>query len=168
MVHNRYLIRGGEDESFDSESFLLESHGNQVFKYIRNNKEIQNTSKWKLGIRTIWSRQDYQQIRKVIKANKPDVVHIQNFFPLISPAVYYAAKAEGVPIVQSIRNYRLWCLNGYFFREGRVCEDCLSGVPISGIARKCYRGSYSASATVTSMLTFHRALKTWQKMVDCY
>ena len=168
MVQNRYLIRGGEDECFDSESSLLESYGNSVSRYVRHNKDVKSIPNWKLGIRTIWNQEDYQQIRYLIKKEKPNIVHVQNFFPLISPAIYYAAKAERVPVVQSLHNYRLWCLNAYFFREGKVCEDCFGKVPLAGIARKCYRDSYAASATVASMLTIHRGFQTWNSMVDCY
>ncbi len=168
IVHNRYLIRGGEDECVDSEIALLESHGHQIIKYIQNNDKIKNIPKWKLGIRTIWNQQDYWQIRDLISREKPDVVHVHNFFPLVSPAVYYAANHEQTPVIQSLHNYRLWCLNAYLFRNDQVCEDCLGKIPILGVARKCYRESYVASATIASMLTIHRALGTWQKMVDAY
>ena len=168
MAQNRYLIRGGEDENFDSESKLLESYGNQVIRYIQDNKNIQNIPNWQLGIRTIWSQQDYHQIRNIIQDRKIDIVHVQNFFPLISPAVYYAAKDEKVPVVQSLHNYRLFCLNAYFFREGKICEDCLGKFPLQGITQKCYRKNYSASIAVASMLSIHRLVNTWNKMVDCY
>ena len=169
MVHNQYLIRGGEDESFDNESSLLESYGNTVFKYIQNNNNIDLTSKLKLGIRTIWSNQDYRNLRFEIKEKKPDIVHVQNFFPLISPAVYYAAKQEGVPVVQSLRNYRFKCLNGYLFRNRSICENCLhKSIPISGLVNKCYRDNSAASFAVASMLTIHRVMQTWNKMVDSY
>lgn len=169
MVQNRYLIRGGEDETFDSESSLLEYHGNEVIRYIQDNKSIADIPNWQLGIRTIWSQEDYHNLRHLIRNKKPDLVHVQNFFPLISPTVYYAAKAEKVPVVQSLHNYRLWCLNAYFFRNGNVCQDCLKKpIPLPGIIHKCYRGNYAASLTVASMLTIHRAIQTWNKMVDCY
>ena len=168
MVQNRYLIRGGEDENFDSETALLESYDNEVIKYLQDNESIKNIPSWKLGIRTVWSQDNYYRIKWLIKNHKIDIVHVQNFFPLISPAVYYAAKAEKVPVVQSLHNYRLFCLNAYFFREGKVCEDCLGKFPFSGITRKCYRESYSASIAVASMLSIHRLVNTWNKMIDCY
>jgi glycosyltransferase involved in cell wall biosynthesis len=97
------------------------------------------------------------------------VAHFHNTFPLVSPAGYYAAKAEGVPVVQTLHNYRLLCPNALFFRDGRVCEDCMSKViPWPGVVHKCYRGSRAASGLVTAMLTTHRVLRTWTEMVDAY
>ena len=70
MVQNRYLIRGGEDENFDSETALLESYDNEVIKYIQDNESIKNIPSWKFGIRTIWSPEDYHQIRNIIQDRK--------------------------------------------------------------------------------------------------
>ena len=169
MVHNRYLIRGGEDEIFDSESKLLEAHNHEIIKYIQNNKIIQDIPRLKLGIRTIWSQEDYINIKEIIKYKKPDLIYVQNFFPLVSPAVYYAAKQENIPIFQYLQNYRFWCLNGYFFREEKVCEDCLGKtLAIPGIARQCYRNSFGASFSVASMLFVHNMINTWNKTVDAY
>jgi len=96
-------------------------------------------------------------------------MHCTNTFPLISPAAYYAARGEGVPIVQSLHNYRLFCLNACFLRNDRVCEDCLGkGVPWPGILHGCYRSSRPASAVVAGMLSLHRVMRTWSRMVDRY
>lgn len=98
-----------------------------------------------------------------------DLVHVQNFFPLISPSVYYAAKAEKVPVVQTLHNYRLLCPNGLFFRDGHVCEDCLGKpVPWPGVLHACYRESRTATTAATVMLTTHRIMRTWTEMVDVY
>lgn len=93
----------------------------------------------------------------------------QNLFPLISPSAYYAAKAEGLPTVQTLRNYRLFCLNSFLFRQGHPCEDCLQQLlPWPGVVHACYRDNRMASATVATMLATHRALRTWQRKVDIY
>ncbi|MEL7357658.1 MAG: glycosyltransferase [Cyanobacteria bacterium J06560_6] len=169
MAHNRYQNRAGEDRSFDAESSLLEQYGTTVIRYIQDNKKITGESKLKLALRTIWSQQDYKAVRKIIKEEKIDVLHVQNHFPLISPSIYYAANDEGIPVVQSLRNYRLFCLNAYLFREGKVCENCLAQpIPWLGVYRKCYRDSLSASFVLNSSLIFHRLLKTYQKKVDLF
>src|SRR5581483_9761958 len=117
--------------------------------------------------RTVWSRPAYRVLRELLRAHRPAVAHFHNTFPLISPAAYYACRAERVPVVQTLHNFRLLCPNALFFRDGRVCEDCLGkAVPWPGVAHKCYRGSRSASAAVCTMLTVHRALGTWHTAVD--
>lgn len=169
MAHNRYQIRGGEDESFDSESNLLEQYGNTVIRYLKNNNEISSSSIIKVALRTLWSTEDYKNIRALIQAEKPDLLHVQNHFPLISPAIYYAAKEERIPVVQTLRNYRLYCLNAYFFRAGEVCEDCLGQpIPWPGIQHKCYRNSRAGSSVVSSSIVLHRFLKTYSKKVDLF
>lgn len=168
-IHNQYLIRGGEDESFAAEDRLLQEQGHQVDTYIENNKRIADLGLWRTGLKAMWSTESYELIRQKLRQSTYDVVHIQNFFPLISPSVYYAAKAEGLPVVQSLRNYRLSCPNALFFRDGKVCEDCLGKlIPWPAIVHHCYRDSRSASAVTSMTLTLHRLLRTWDKQVDVY
>jgi glycosyltransferase involved in cell wall biosynthesis len=101
--------------------------------------------------------------------HRPQVVHFHNTLPLISPAAYYAARAEGVAVVQTLHNFRLVCLNALLFRDGKPCEDCLGKtLPWRGVARNCYRDSRAASAAVAAMLITHRLLGTWSNVVNAY
>jgi len=168
-VHNKYQIRGGEDESRESEERLLRDRGHQVEVYEESNDHLAAIGAAQVAIKTVWSSEAYEIVRQRLKTTKHDLIHVQNFFPLISPSVYYAARAEGVPVVQTLRNYRLLCPNALFFRDGQVCEDCLGKpVPYPGVLHGCYRESRIASGGVTTMITVHRALNTWNEMVDTY
>lgn len=168
MLHNRYLISGGEDVSTEAEARLLRSFGPEVDLYeVRNEDELRFPT-WTIGLRAIWSASAFREVRSRVRAGRCTVVHVQNFFPLLSPSVYYAAKAERVPVVQTLRNYRLLCPNALFFRDGRVCEDCLGRPPWPGVVHACYRGSRAATAAVASMVGIHRLLGTWARMVDVY
>ena len=120
-------------------------------------------------MRTVWADDSYAAIKRLIKDERPEVVHFQNTFPLISPAAYYAARRGGAAVVQALRNYRALCSNGLFFRDGRVCEDCLGRtVPWPGLSHACYRGSHPASGVVMAMQSTHNMLGTWQNQVDLY
>lgn len=168
-VHNRYQIRGGEDGSRELEERLLRDMGHQVDVYEEHNDRVATLSKLRLVSKTIWSVETYQNLNSLLTEQSYDVIHVQNFFPLISPSVYYAAKAKGIPVVQTLRNYRLLCPNGEFFRDGRVCEDCLGQfVPLPGVVHACYRGNRAATAVVAAMLTVHRAMGTWTNLIDIY
>ena len=130
QVHNSYQRRGGEDQVCVAEYELLKSHGHHVIQYLKHNDAIRGMSSIGIGLRTIWNRDTYQQLRTLIRQESPDVVHAHNTFPLVSPALYYAAAAEHVPVVQTLHNYRLLCPAATFFRNGRVCEKCMhSSVP---------------------------------------
>ena len=147
----------------------MESHGHQVLRFIRHNDAIARMKRFDVAPRAIWNWDTFHELRDLIRRERPSVMHCTNTFPLISPAAYYAARAEGVPIVQSLRNYRLFCLNACFLRNDRVCEDCLGkGVPWPGVLHGCYRSSRTASAVVAAMLSLHRVLRTWTRMVDRY
>jgi glycosyltransferase involved in cell wall biosynthesis len=168
-VHNRYLIRGGEDESREAEENLLRQMGHQVDVYEEDNKTLASLNKVQALTRTIWSQSSYRKIREQLNQAQYDIVHIQNFFPIISPSAHYAAQAAGVPVVQTLRNYRLLCPNALFFRDNQVCEDCLGKkIPYPGVLHRCYRESLPASVGVTAMLTTHRLLKTWIRKVNVY
>ena len=169
MAHNRYLQRGGEDLSTESEIELLRQNDISVDFFEKDNLTIAKSGQLRTALATIWSQTVYTQVRKLIRERRHDVVHVQNFFPLISPAIYYAAKAEGAAVVQTVRNFRLTCPGGLFLREERVCEKCLGKTfPWPGIQHACYRNSYGGSGAIASMIAIHHLLGTWQKKIDQY
>lgn len=169
LCHTYYQQRGGEDESFSAEARLLEDRGHDVIRYTLHNDALSAMSSWQAARAAIWNPQTYRDARRLLRQHRPAVMHCTNIFPLMSPAVYYAARAERVPIVQSLRNYRLFCPGALFQRDDRVCEDCLGRlVAWPAIRHRCYRNSRLASAAVTAMLAFHRLLGTWNRVVDLY
>src|SRR5215218_10268668 len=169
LIHNEYQQPGGEDQVFAAEAKLLEDNGQRVLRYSVHNDQVAGMNLMTLAASTIWNRSSYHELRAVIHKERPQVAHFHNTLPLISPAGYYAAKAERVPVVQTLHNYRLLCPNALFFRDGHVCEDCQGKfVPWPGVLHACYRGSRPASAVVAAMLTTHRALRTWTEQVDVY
>jgi glycosyltransferase involved in cell wall biosynthesis len=169
LVHNRYQQPGGEDQVFAAETALLNSHGHQVVQYAVHNERVKVMNKLSLGASTLWNHRTYRELRAVIQLERPAVTHFHNTFPLISPAAYYASNGLGVPVVQTLHNYRLLCPNALLFRQERPCEDCLTKFfPWPGIVHACYRGSRTASATVAAMLSLHRAIGTWTHKVDVF
>ena len=169
LCHNFYLQAGGEDQSFAAEARLLEERGHDVIRYTAHNDVIAGMGRLDVARRTLWNPETYTRVRELIRRERPAVMHCTNTFPLISPAVYYAARAEGVPVVQSLRNYRLLCPNALFLRDGRVCEDCLGrSLPWPGVLHGCYRGDRAATAVVAVLNAGHRALRTWSRAVDLY
>lgn len=169
MVHNRYRIRGGEDESTDAERDLLRRHGHRVDLFEAHNDDIVDDRPLGVAAGTIWSRRAAAALAHKLRAGSYDLVHVQNFFPLLSPAVHYVAKRHGLPVVQSLRNYRLLCVNGMFFRDGRPCEKCADkSVPWPGVQHGCYRESRTASAAVAAMVATHNLLRTWHRKVDLF
>jgi glycosyltransferase involved in cell wall biosynthesis len=169
VVHNSYQQRGGEDFAVEREIELLRERGHQISTFFVSNDDITNMSRARLAADTLWSSSSKRSMKESLQSERPNVVHFQNTFPLISPAAYFAARSEGVPVVQTLHNYRLLCPNALFFRDGGACEDCLGKpVPWPGVLHSCYRGDRAASGVVAGMLTAHRFLKTWKEKVDVY
>lgn len=169
LVHNFYQRPGGEDQVFTAEADLLKSRGHEVLRYSTHNDKVSDKNVLSLAKITVWNGKAYRELRELLRQEQPHMVHLHNTFPLISPAAYYAAQAEGVPVVQTLHNYRLLCPDALFLREGRVCEDCLGrAVPWPGVVHACYRESRTASGVVAAMLAAHRTLDTWTEAVDTY
>jgi glycosyltransferase involved in cell wall biosynthesis len=169
VAHNFYKQPGGEDQCVAAEIAMLRAHGHNVTEYRLRNESIDATSRLDVALRTIWSLPAFRELRELFRAHQPQIAHFHNTFPLISPAAYYAARAENVRVVQTLHNFRLCCSNAVLFRDGKVCEACLGksfGWP--GIVHKCYHDSRAATAAIAAMVATHRVLGTWQKAVDVY
>jgi glycosyltransferase involved in cell wall biosynthesis len=169
LCHSYYQQRGGEDLSFESEANLLERNGHEVVRYTLNNHSIAGLSQIEAARRSIWNRQTFTEVKHILGTKRFDVMHCTNTFPLISLAAYDAARAEKVPIVQSLRNYRLLCPAAFLMREGQVCQDCVGKkFAWPGIVHACYRKSRIATAVVALISLFHRRRRATQRDADCY
>jgi len=172
VIHCHYQRRGGEDSVFEMEIQLLRDAGHEVIVHTRDNSEIRELSgvrKLKLVSQVIWSSDVHEGILELVRRASPDVVHFHNTFPLISPSAYYACAEAGVPVVQTLHNYRLLCPGAAFLRDGKVCESCLGrAVPWPGVLHGCYQGSRAATLAAATMLSVHRSAGTWRNKVNLY
>src|SRR5258705_10926100 len=169
VVHNYYQQPGGEDEVFAAESQLLERNGHEVHRFVLRNDGLEGLNRLVLARDTIWNHSSYQSLRALVQRLRPDVVHFHNTLPRISPSAYYAVGHQGIPVVQTVHNYRLVCPNGLLFRNGAPCHECVGhALALPAIAHRCYRGSRSASAVVAGMTATHRLFGTFRKRVTLY
>ena len=167
ILHNTYQQEGGEDQVVANESALLRRHGDTVILHTVSNDGIKGF--WR-KMATAWqvpySRSARQEILEVIEAERPDIVHVHNIFPLLTPSVYDACREAGVPVVQTLHNYRNICPGSLLMREGKVCEKCIQGSPYQAVLHKCYRDSGLGSLAVARMVDVHRRRGTWETKVD--
>lgn len=169
MLHNRYLVPGGEDQCRIAEAALLRDYGHEVELLEEDNRRIEQLGQARTAVRTVWSRESYRRIDELLRSRPFDILHVQNFFPLWSPSVYYAAARNRVPVVQTLHNYRLMCVNSLFFRDQHLCQECLGRfLPWHGVVHACYRNSRAASAVVAGMVGGHKLAGTWRKRVSTY
>ena len=168
IAHNAYQLGGGEDVVVEAEGELLRGHGHQVEVYRRHNDELKSMPRALAAASAIWSRRSATEIARRCDVLRPDVIHVHNTFPLISPSILWVAHRRGIPVVQTLHNFRLLCPQAMFLRDGKVCEDCLGKLPWRAVARRCYRGSTLQSAVAGGALAIHRALGTYRQRVTRY
>lgn len=172
LAHSFYQHPGGEDQVVAAEAELLRSSGHEVVTFHRRNIEVSGYGGLQtatLAARTVWAWDSYSDLRALLQRERPDLAHFHNILPLISPSAFYACKSEGVPVVQTLHNYRMICPSATLFRNGHLCEECVGTSSFApAIAHACYRGSRSATVAVASMISVHRAMGTWSREVDCY
>ena len=166
LLHNSYKQPGGEDTAFAAEAALLREAGYEVHSKIVSNDAIAGIAS---KARTFWTA-PHDNARKawmgqLLERTGAQIVHIHNFFPLLTPAVHQAAAERGVAVVQSLHNYRLLCAGAQFLRNGQVCEKCLHGNRLWGVFHRCYRGSLPGSASLVAMQSRASRRKTWQRHV---
>jgi glycosyltransferase involved in cell wall biosynthesis len=167
--HNYYQQPGGEDIAFANEKNLLRRNGHEVVEYLDSNTRLNTMGRLDAAVQTLWSRHSYQAVKTLIRNSRPDIAHFHNTFLLLSPSVYDACSEMGVPVVQTLHNYRLVCPVALLHRKGQVCEACLGKkIAWPGVWHGCYHGSRTQTAVVASMLALQWMRKTWRDRVDVF
>jgi glycosyltransferase involved in cell wall biosynthesis len=167
VAHNRYRQRGGEDGVFENEVKLLAAAGHDIDTLVVSNDGVTSfLGKALTAMRTVENPVGVAAMVQAIERSRPEIVHVHNFFPLLSPGIYKACRRKGIAIVQTLHNYRPVCASGQLFRNGQICHLCLCGSPVWGLVHRCYRGSIIGSAALARMVAVHRRRRTWQNDVD--
>jgi glycosyltransferase involved in cell wall biosynthesis len=167
IVHNRYQQAGGEDTVVANEQALMEQQGWETRLWSVSNDAIATSwSKIAAAVRAPYSHAARKRLAQVIADFRPAIVHVHNFFPLLSPSVYDACRDAGVAVVQSLHNYRTICPGAQLTRDGHECEDCIGASPYQAALHGCYRGSHLGSLAVARMVDLHRRRGTWSRKVD--
>lgn len=165
IVHNAYQHSGGEDTVVNAELALLRANGHEVEFYCRSNNELRDMLPVKAAGAAFWNASAARQIDRLCATFKPDVIHVHNTFPLISPAFFQSAARRHIPLVQTLHNFRLLCPQGMLLRDGKICLDCIGKSPWRAVTRHCYRASLSQSAVAAGVLVLHRQRGTYAQHV---
>jgi glycosyltransferase involved in cell wall biosynthesis len=168
IFHNRYRSRGGEDVVVEMETELLAKAGHTVsLLCVGNDEEIDGPlAALRAGLRARWNPATVGRVDAFLAKHPIDVAHVHNTFPVLSPSLHATLAARGVPVVQTLHNYRLLCANATLLRDGAPCEDCVSRGPWNAVRHGCYRGSRLQTAVWAELTAHHRARGTWRQHVD--
>lgn len=169
LIHNRYRRPGGEDEMARREHRLLLDAGHTPILHEVTNDDFRGPlAALRVAVALPYSKRAHSRIAQVLADTMPDVVHLHNIFPLLTPSILDACAQARLPVVHTLHNYRLLCANGLLFRDSAPCELCIAGSPYTSVRYGCYRGSRLGSLAVARMLSIHRRRMTWQTKVDRY
>lgn len=173
LAHNYYRSSApsGEDAVFRNERTLLERNGIDIISFERFNDDIDDSTvakRIRLALNYAWSAETYREISALIRRTRPDLAHFHNIFPLISPSAYAACRDAGVPVVQTLHNFRFVCPGAMLLRNGRPCEDCLSRGLLPALLHRCYRDSFAATLSQVWTIASNRRRGTYRNLVDHY
>ena len=169
IVHNRYQVRGGEDAVVDREAAALARAGCKVETLYFTNDDIRGpVDRLRAAIEAPNARRGVARVVEAVRRFQPQVVHAHNTFPLVSPAMHAAVRAEGAATVQTLHNFRVACAGAILMRDGAPCETCLTGSPYAAVRHGCYRDSRIGTLAVARMIDRHRRAGTWRRDVDAF
>lgn len=155
QVHNYYRTRGGECNVVDSERALLEKYGHEVMTYYCNSSGIGDLGmldKVRMILSVPYNKSVERDIVTAIHLERPDVAHVHNVFPMLTAAVYKALNSCGVPVVQTVHNFRFLCPNGQFYVHNQICEDCQEKGFYSAVKNRCMQNSFLVSGAYAAAL----------------
>lgn len=173
LAHNYYgsAAPSGENQVFEAEGRLLRQHGHEVSEFVRHSDAIRSRGAWgKLqgALSTPWNPFAAASLKRAVEDWQPDVVHVHNTFPLLSPAVFSAVGHRAARVL-TLHNYRLFCPAAIPMRAGHVCTDCLDSHSVQPALRHgCYRNSRLATVPLAVNVALHRFLGTWTNQVDAF
>jgi glycosyltransferase involved in cell wall biosynthesis len=172
QVQNRHAPGwGGEETVVALEKRMLEDRGHVVEDFQVSNARLKNAHPFRQMLAApgfLWSCRSYHLLRRKIRDFAPDVVHVHNTFPELSPSVFWAARRAGVPVVQTLHNFRHVCANALLLRRGARCEKCVGRVGWPALRHSCYAGSLSRTAVVVATSILHRSIGTYSGRVDAF
>jgi len=169
QAHNHHAAKGGAMEVLAHERELLLDAGHQVEQYTLPAAEDLGLTGLRAGAKAVWNREAARDVGALVRSFRADVFHVHTPFPLMSPSVFRAAHAAGVPAVTTLHSYRYSCVVGTCVRDGHICEDCVGKkLKLPGVVHKCYHDSRGASAALTLGLDVHRAVGTFHRAVTRY
>ncbi len=167
LVHAQYRQYGGEDAAVAAELAELPRHGFTVSSFIARNVALEAQSQPRAGLHALWSKTVYRDLSQRIAEQRPDLLHVHNLFPALSASVYAAARQQGVALVQSLHNFRLYCANGLFLRDNADCRLCSQTLlPWPALLHRCHPDGLGMSLAAAGQGLMMRRLGIQRGLVD--
>lgn len=164
ILHNSYLEKGGEDSVVDNEFKLLSEIGHDV-RLFKVTNPINIFLKMAYIFFSPFNPYWFFKIKKLVRKEKPDLVHLHNWHFTLSPSVIWSVKSENIKLVQTIHNYRILCPSAYLFHKNKLFLNSLNDFFFqSAIKNRVYRDSSILTFVLSFTLFLNRFIGTWSKV----
>jgi len=170
QVFNKYRCEfGGEPSVIEMTIRLLERHGNFSRFIMKSSSNIEKSflKKFYAFFGGVYNFKSYYEMKRLLREDTPDVVHVHNLYPIFSPSVLVACRQEGIPVVMTVHNHILTCPNWFHFYKGNICEECLGGHEYRCVVRNC-RGHILESIAYALRNNFARTFKLFHNNVTLF
>jgi len=190
LINQNYQLRGGADRYFFETMKILKAHGHLVIPFATAHKDnyvteylsyfsrisgtakelpfMSVTQKIQLFINSIYSFESANQLERLIKKSNPDIVHIHNILPHLTPSIFPVLKRHNLPIVQSLHDWHIVCGGAFLYTKGNICERCKGGKHYHCLLNKCNHQSIFASLAAMLSKYVDKIFHLWQGGVDIY
>jgi glycosyltransferase involved in cell wall biosynthesis len=169
IIHNAYGKYSGEEAVIDANINILEKVGHKVIKFSRSSEEITSShlGKYKAFFTSFYNPCSIKTLRILLNKEKPDIIHIHNLYPLISPSILPFIRKYGIPVIMTVHNYRLVCPNGLFYNGEKICEACSNGKEWNCIINNCEK-SILKSLSYALRNASSRIFKYYKNNIDAF
>ena len=187
LLANKFFFeKGGAEKSLFETAQLLQEQGHQTrffaMQHFRNRpspdarhfvSEVDYDDpgwamKLKSAGRMLYSLEAARKLGGLLDEHHIDVAHLNNIYHQISPSILRTLHRRGIPMVMSLRDYKVVCGSYQMLVDGQPCEACRGGRYEQAALRRCVKGSRAASVlTTVEMFLHHRVLKLYD-LVDVF
>lgn len=164
VVHNEYLVKGGEDTVFKNETEALKNKGIDITYLVKNNEKIGFIKKVLLFFTSVFSFGSFIDMIRTINNDKPDVIHVHNFFPKLSPSIFWAASVKKIPVVMTLHNYRIICPSATFFVGDDINVKSITDGPWWTLTKRVYKDSLFGTMSLCLMISVNKQINTWGRV----
>lgn len=187
LLANKYFfIKGGAENSFFETGRLLEKHGHQVIYFSMKDKRnypspfedffVSNvdyesprlSEKIKAVGRLLYSREAKERLEALIQKERPDIAHLNNIYHQISPSILHTLKKYNIPVVMTLRDYKVVCASYSLMHRGKICEACAHKQFHHALIKGCVKDSKAKSLINTFEMYLHHNILKIYDLVDIF
>jgi glycosyltransferase involved in cell wall biosynthesis len=188
LVANKYyFVKGGAERYLFELGRILEERGVATVPFAMEHEENEPSEHSDLFVshesfdgaggpldgvraaaRLLYSVEAKKKIEALVDRTRPDVGHLHNIAHQLSPSIIVGLRAKGVPVVQTLHDYKLVCPNYQMFLDGKTCERCGHWRYYRACVHRCMRGSLAPSALVCLEAYLHKMMGTYVRNVDLF